>query len=101
MFDKCIFCNTPTFLNRYGIIFCENNPCLKVRVEYYPYSGKCDFYCKYNNERYIIIYSKNRMTIYNNACNKDIYAILLDNDYQIIITPTNYQKKLPLLLTFS
>lgn len=100
MINKCLFCYSEIKKDKY----CISDICGDSYVHYYngtDHETICDFYAYYNNRKYIIAYSKTHMMITSYRNNSLDIAIALNKEFDIIITPQNYQEKLSMFLTFS
>lgn len=102
--EKCLFClenklNSSSLRRR---IYCISEKCLPYKV-FYSFNNdnnQFDMICFdiiYNDIKYNIDYIDNNLFIYNDNINIEINLI---NPYEIIITPFNFQNKLPTILTF-
>lgn len=109
---KCLFCHSElikTIDN--DIVICDSSSCQDSNVTYYlNRNGRISCYemhCIIDDKHYLITYVKNEMFIdlqKNVLHNDDKYSELLNygiNGLEPMITPINYQHKIPMLLTFS
>lgn len=98
---RCIFCKCSIDRNK----FCDSILCDKYKVYHsINYNNSIEFVCfKVNlrNKKYNISYYQD--TFYVNIFNSGItiVEIKLETPFQLILTPDNWEKKLPILLTYS
>lgn len=108
---NCLFCHSELDPlkkeNNYYYIFCKSFSCKDKNV-------KCMFYFRnekyslrgftfdqsYNNKTYTCAYRHDKMFLVGDSASNDI-ELSLTSPFQLILTPDNFQKRFPLLLTYN